>query len=434
MVSAVLVAVVVNQAPLPAQVGGPAVPVVTLGEARERALAVNPSGVAARGEVDVAVWSRRSAVTDLVTPNMSAVTSYAGYSDPSFNPGTGGFGSSAASATLQASYTLLGGGKFAALKRSRADLDRAEAVETATAFRVALATDAAYYAVLADRELKRVADARLERAEEQLSIARSRVESGYAISSDSLQLLLEVNKARLDVVRRDSAFTVSRLRLGSLIGLDGAADAAPIDSAVPPALPFTQEQAIAELRARGPELVMARAAERQAGAALSVEREAYLPEITVSAQAGKYDSELFPSAFNRSHFTVNVSLPIWNGGHRELLMARARADRDVAKARREARERSAAEEMAAAFNGYNTARASTELAQVGIAAAMANYRVQRARYREGSTTILDLLEAQVALSEAESMLVQSRYAARLALAQLEALLGRRIFEINGETP
>jgi outer membrane protein TolC len=67
------------------------------------------------------------------------------------------------------------------------------------------------------------------------------------------------------------------------------------------------------------------------------------------------------------------------------------------------------------------------LATTGVAVATENYRVQRARYREGATTILDLMEAQVALSEAEAELVQSRYAARLALARLEALLGRRLF-------
>jgi outer membrane protein TolC len=83
--------------------------------------------------------------------------------------------------------------------------------------------------------------------------------------------------------------------------------------------------------------------------------------------------------------------------------------------------------MASAYNGYQTARAAIELAQVGVAAASEGYRVQGSRYREGATTILDLLEAQVALSEAEAALVQSRYAVRIALAQLEGLLGRRIF-------
>lgn len=401
---------------------------VTLEQARERALAVHPASIAARGETDVAAWSRRSAFTDLVTPHISAGTSFATYSDPFMNPGTGSISAQSTSAVLQASYTIFGRGKFAAVKRSRASLDRAAAGETATTYRIALLTDAAYYSVLADQELKRVAEARLERANEQLTLARSRVQAGYAIATDSLQLLLEANRAKLELLRRDSALTVSRLRLGSIIGENQAVDAAPIDSVIPPALPLTQEQIIAELRTRGPDVIVARANEVSANAALAFEREAYLPEITIGGQWAAYDSDIIPSAFNQSAFTVNVSLPIWNGGHREVSVARARANRDVAKAEREARERAAAEEMAGAYNGYHTARAATELAQVGITAATENYRVQRVRYREGSTTILDLLEAQVALNEAESALVQSRYAARLALAQLEALLGRRVFD------
>jgi outer membrane protein len=53
--------------------------------------------------------------------------------------------------------------------------------------------------------------------------------------------------------------------------------------------------------------------------------------------------------------------------------------------------------------------------------------VQETRYKAGATTILDLLTAQVQLTEAESNLVQARFASRLALAELEALLGRRLF-------
>jgi outer membrane protein TolC len=427
-VATAISAIVVLVTTSAAQTTAPNLTTVTLQEARDRALAINPANIAARGDVDVAAWQRRSALTDLITPNVSASSTYSTFSDPSINPGTGSVSAQASSATLQASYTILGRGKFAAVKHARASLDRAAAGETAAEFQINLATDAAYYSVLADHELKRVAQSRLERAQEQLSVARSRAQAGYAIATDSLQLVIEVNKAKLEVLRRDSALTVSRLDLGSMIGLAGPADAAPVDSAVTAELPFTQEQAIAELRTRGPDLIVARAQEQQASAALQYERGAYLPEITLAAQTGAYDSELFGSAFSRSQFTVNVSLPIWNGGLREVSVARARADRNVAKAQREERERSAAKEMAGAYNGYHTARAATELAQTGITAATENYRVQRARYREGSTTILDLLEAQVQLTEAESALVQSRYATRLALAQVEALLGRRVFD------
>jgi outer membrane protein TolC len=55
------------------------------------------------------------------------------------------------------------------------------------------------------------------------------------------------------------------------------------------------------------------------------------------------------------------------------------------------------------------------------------------RYRAGASTILDLLDAQVNLAEAEADLVEARYETRLALAQLEAMLGRRLFS-NKDAP
>ena len=410
------------------------VPVVTLQEARRRAVAIDPDVVAARSQLETAVWERRVAITDLLTPNVNASTNYTRFSEPFFNFGTGRITPNATSAQVQANYSFLGSGKFAERKRANASLESAEAGETAANFRVALATDAAYFAVLADRELSRLAADRLRRAQEQFGIARVRVSAGEAIATDSLQLLLEVNRARLAVLRRDSALAVSRYRLGRQIGLSGPVDAAPIDTAAPPPLPLTQEQAVAELRTSGPQLVVARAEERSADARLGVERGGYLPDISLGATTGAYDSEFFPSARSRAQFAITVSLPIWDGGHRELAVARARAQRNVARAERQERERAAGEVMTEAYQGYETARAGVDLALVGVAVAGENYRVQRARYREGATTILDLLEAQVSLTEAEATLVQSRYAARLALANIESLLGRRVFETPVPTP
>jgi outer membrane protein TolC len=107
-------------------------------------------------------------------------------------------------------------------------------------------------------------------------------------------------------------------------------------------------------------------------------------------------------------------------------VARTGAEVETTRAVREDGERAAGERMAAAYNGYETARAGIELAGVGVTVAAETYRVQSARYGEGATTILDLLEAQVNLSEAQEALIEANYAARLAFARIEALLGRRI--------
>jgi len=404
------------------------VPVVSLSEARQRAVRVDPDAVAATQRIRVAGWERRAATADLFAPRLNGTINYIRFSEPFFNFGTGSISPNAAAASLEASYVILGAGKIGTLRSSRASLASAEASETATRFQSAFGTDAAYFAVLAARELARVATDRVKRAEEQLTVARVRVVAGEAIASDSLQLVLELNRARFTALRYDSAVVASRFQLGNRIGLPGPADAAAVDTAMPPELPFTEEQAIAELRDRGPDVEAARAEEKRAESVLSAERERYLPALTFSATTGAYDSELFPSALKRSQLQLAMSLPFWDGGQRELAVARLQADRTVARSRREERERSAGERIAQSYHGYQTARAGIGLAQVGVVAATETYRVQRARYGEGATTILELLEAQVALSEAEATLVQARFSARLALSQIETLLGRRVFD------
>ncbi|MDP1889572.1 MAG: TolC family protein [Gemmatimonadaceae bacterium] len=416
-----------------AQNAAPAAPlaVVTLREARQRAARVDPLAVAARADVSTAAWERRAAVADLITPTLSATTNYTNYNEPFFSF-TGTPSSTTSSASVSANYVVIGGGKLAERKRAAASLDAAEAGEVAASFRTAATVDGAYYLVLAESELSRVAADRLRRAREQLAVARVRVSAGETIATDSLQLLLEVNRARLDVARRDSALAVSRLRLGRMVGEASAVDAAPLDSAPPPELPLSLEAASAELRERGPELLAVRAAERQADAAVAAERSNYLPSVALSAGWQAYDATFFPSFLQRSAVGVTVTLPIWDAGRRELDVARSRGARDVARAQREERERASSEAMAQVWNGYRTARVALELAQVGVQASTETYRVQGARYREGATTILDLLEAQTALGEAEATLVQARFAARSSLAQIEALLGRRLFTDNNQ--
>jgi outer membrane protein len=67
-----------------------------------------------------------------------------------------------------------------------------------------------------------------------------------------------------------------------------------------------------------------------------------------------------------------------------------------------------------------------DLDRDALLVARENYRVQDTRYRAGASTILDLLEAQNRLTQAEADVVRAQYAARLAVAGLEAILGQRL--------
>jgi outer membrane protein TolC len=402
------------------------IPRVTLAEALERATQFDPDYVAALGLVDNAEWGRRNAILAFVIPSLTLNTSYTESSSPSFNFGTGGFSKQFVQANALAEYELFGGGRrIFELQRAKADLEGARAGEIQARFLAALATERAFYDVLGTRELLATALARTRRAEEQLTTARARVLSGAAVQSDSLTLRLELARAQVDELRQAAALEVARLELGRRIGLPGPAEAEPLADE-PTQLPITLEEAVALALEQGPDYQVARASERAAAADLRAQRTAYLPQIFLTGQTAAYDTRFWPEATSRSQFTITATLPVWDLGRRELAVSQARVRRDVSRAIRSDLELAARRDVAQAYKAFEVGVASAEVAREAVDVAQENYRVQDARYRAGASTILDLLEAQVSLSDAESGLVQARYAALLARAGLEVIIGRRL--------
>ena len=407
-------------------------PRVTLGEAISRATRLDPNYVQALGQVDNAEWGRRAAIATFVLPSITVSLNATKYSTEFFNLGTGRPQDVSVVADVLARYEIFSGRKFADLGRTGAELDQAEATELQQRFQAALQTESDYYGVLLNQELGRVARERVRRGQEGLAIARARVTAGAAVQSDSLQFVLELTQARLDQLQRDAALTVARLQLGRRVGEAGPVDAVPIDTTHAPDLPIGLPEAVETALSQGPQYRAARAAERAAAAALKAERGAYLPSVVLTGEHTRFDVKVFPGAVNVSSIALGVSLPIWDDGRREIAVTRARVNRDVSRAIRNDLERAARRDVTASFEAYRTAQATTALSETAVVVAQENYRVQESRYRAGATTILDVLDAQLRLTQAEADLVQSRYAARLALAGLEAILGHRLFTNRNE--
>jgi outer membrane protein TolC len=154
---------------------------------------------------------------------------------------------------------------------------------------------------------------------------------------------------------------------------------------------------------------------------------AYFPSIDLYGQLTSTDDKVFPTGVTRSAIGLSVSLPIWNNAQREIRVSRATTVLDVTRAIRLDTERGLRRDVVEAYQAYETARAAGGLAQQAVTVATENLRVQQERYRAGASVILDLLTAQVGLTETEAGLVQARYTTRLALSALEAILGRRLF-------
>lgn len=407
----------------------PAVATVTLAEALSRSASVDPNYVAALRQVGDADWVRRSAWSAFLLPVVDFQWSWTKGSSPFFNIGTGGLTDELTQFALRGNYPLFqGGSRIFDMKAAAAGVEGAEAGEQRQRFATALRTEADYYDVLLQRELLRVAAERERRALEQLEVARARVLTGAAVQTDSLQLLLELTRAQVDRLRQETAYKVSRLQLGRRVGVSGPVDAAPLEELPGTALPLSEQEAVREAVERSPITEVARAEERRTDALFKSERGSYLPSLNLFGSWTGFGDQFIPDATTRGSYGVQLSFPIWDGAQREIRLYRANTARQVAEAARLDTERGVARDMTEAYQAYLTARASADLAERAVVVARENLRVQEERYRVGATTIIDLITAQVDQTEAEAGLVEARYTTRLALAGVEAILGRRLYD------
>jgi outer membrane protein len=145
-------------------------------------------------------------------------------------------------------------------------------------------------------------------------------------------------------------------------------------------------------------------------------------------QALRDQNSVFPFHFTRQPFQarLTVSLPIFNNFARELGVSQARAQRDNLEESVRARGLSVQTEVSQAFLTLQTAFRTVGLQDTNRTAAREQLQLATERYRVGSGTFFELLDAQVAALRAESDAVNATYDYHKALAALEAAIGRRL--------
>jgi len=140
----------------------------------------------------------------------------------------------------------------------------------------------------------------------------------------------------------------------------------------------------------------------------------------------RQSNDVFPFSFNRSPFSarLSISLPIFTGFGRTLRVAQARATREDADEAVRANRLAVRSDVHARYLALQTAFRSIAVQAAGRDAAREGLRLAQDRYRLGSGTALELSDAQNAVQAAEGDYINSVYGYHIAIAALEAAVGR----------
>lgn len=401
---------------------------VTLDEAVRRSLEASPTVAQGAGAVRTAGAAERSAKGAFL-PTLSANASSSLSASQQLGSQTGlndGMSDSYGAGISASVPVYTGGRRTAELRQARAETSAAQASLEEQRFSVVLATKRAFFDVLRADDLIRVSESQVRRAEEALEAAELRLRVGSATRSDVLRARLELNSARQSLAQARSDREVAGFALGRAVGSPGPVAAEQSEPLRPTPLAVPADSLASLVVTQAPSVRAQAAGVTAAEAGMSAARAQYRPTVSLGTGADWANQD--PALDGRANWDLRlgVSIPIFDGYQREASVERARVQADVARVQLADAERAARAELERTLSALRLAEQRIGLAEEAVQVAEEDLRVQDQRYRMGSSTMLERMTSQAALTQAENDLVAARYDYQLARAELEALVGREL--------
>jgi outer membrane protein TolC len=277
----------------------------------------------------------------------------------------------------------------------------------------------AYYRVLSARAGISAAETALSRGRDHLALAKTRKEAGAAPRADVLRAQVEAADAELALVGARAALRVADGGLRSVMGLpvDMPVSIRDLDEAPAPPGDIDVAAALERALEQRPELDAARerigAASSQAAAIKGI----FGPRVGAEASLGWRDSEFLPEDQNWAA-GVSFRLPLFSGFAKTHRLSRADAEKRALEAEFEALADRIELEVWTALSDLEASYDAVLRSDALRAIAEESLGFARARYEAGASAIADLLDAEGALSQADSAQVRAVLEFRLARAGL----------------
>lgn len=334
-------------------------------------------------------------------------------------------------ARLDLAWPVYSAGRTDALERA-ATAERKASEEDIGAARSDLRLEIAraFWALVSAIESERVLARSLDTIGAHVTDLRRQFEQGLLAPNEVLTAEAQQSRERVLSIEASNIRGVSEADLRRLIGLDTLERIEPIAALEGGVASTTTINGLlieartqrAERRALEDRLEASRAREA------AVEADAR-PQIGVNAgyDYARPNPRIFPRVaewHDSWDASVNLSWSLWDGGRRRAQLAETVAASQAIKARTAEFDRQVSFEVQQRRLEVDSSRAAIDAAQDGVRSAVEAQRVVMDRYRAGVVTNTDVLDANLAVLQAELDLTRARANARLADARLDRAIGK----------
>ena len=278
-----------------------------------------------------------------------------------------------------------------------------------------------YFNLILNERLVEVNQAALERALVNLRSAKGFFDVGTQPKSAVTRAEVDVATAQVNLIGALNAVVISRTTLNTLMGIPVNTPTRVRDILAYQHVDFDPKTLLPEAFARRPEYRQIKARFEQAEQTVKQQFRNFFPSITASGTYGSARADM-NEIYN---YGVQLNWTIFDGGGKIALYKQAQAQRDAAQARVRDTELTIWQQVEQAYNTAIQSEEAIGAATKGVESADENFRLSQGRFDAGVANIIELTDAQLALTTAQATLVQALANYRIAIAQLERFLGRR---------
>ena len=336
---------------------------------------------------------------------------------------------------LIAEQSIYAGGKNAeTLRQQRSRADAAIAELAGIVNDIIFAVRERYFGVLLSRAQVTVQSQNLELLEAELKSERDKLAAGTVSNFNVLRAEVALANARPSYIRAVNDAAIAREELSRVLGLEQSGESLDVQGE----LSFTEKPielpaALDHGRTTRPELKRLRALLTAAAHGVELERADYLPALSVFGGYGSEKSNFSSSSRDEQHgwqAGARATWKLFDGLATQGRVATAEGARREAALALSQGEHNVDIEVRRAFYSYKNAIDLVAASRQVVTQAAESLRLAQARFDAGTATQLDVLDSQLALTQARTNEIQALHDVNVALAKLEKAMGLIVEGIN----
>lgn len=285
-----------------------------------------------------------------------------------------------------------------------------------------------FYLVLLDRALIGVQEESVRLLQSQLQDQQNRFEAGTVPRFNVLQAQVALSNQLPQLISAQNAYRIAQLQLAKTLGLDfdpTRGDADPLEAVgelayVPRGMPLPAAIRIA--KQNRPFLKQQKATVLANGAQVTVARSGFFPQISANAGAefrSSPVSDRVQDARGGYIFGATGSWAIWDWGATYGQVKQARAVLEESKITLDDDNRQVELEVQQAYANLLQGRELIQSQEKNVEQASEALRLAQARLDAGAGTQLEVLDARVQLTTAQSTRLQALYTYQTAVAEFD---------------